>query len=114
MILTKNPNLKKKKNLAGVGGGGGGGGGGERGVFQPPQKNTIGICFLLIFCAHALYKTTSSWLKWFSSFNTYKMTGKGHNSANFLRNSVKSHLNKDPKQYSEFQDIVLHICVRRI
>ena len=26
----------------------------------------------LIFCAHALYKISSSWLKWFSSFNTNK------------------------------------------
>ena len=33
-----------------------------------------------------------------------KRTGKGHNSANVLRNSVKSHLNIDPKQSSEFQD----------
>ena len=24
------------------------------------------------FCAHALYKISSSWLKWFSSFNTNK------------------------------------------
>ena len=31
-------------------------------------------------------------------------TGKGHNSADVLQNSVKSHLNMDPKQSSEFQD----------
>ena len=29
-------------------------------------------------------------------------TGKGHNSASVLQNSVKSHLNMDPKQSSEF------------
>ena len=29
---------------------------------------------------------------------------KGHNSANVLQNSFKSHLNIDPKQYSKFQD----------
>ena len=55
-------------------------------------------------------------LKWFSIFNTNKRTGKGHNSANFLRNSVKSHLNMDPKQYSEYQDPCsrnfLHIVLR--
>ena len=28
--------------------------------------------YLLIFCAHALYKISGSWLKWFSSFNTNK------------------------------------------
>ena len=28
--------------------------------------------YSLIFCAHALYKISSSWLKWFSSFNTNK------------------------------------------
>ena len=28
--------------------------------------------YLLIFCAHALYKFSSSWFKWFSSFNTTK------------------------------------------
>ena len=32
-------------------------------------------------------------------------TGKGHNSADVLQNSVKSHLNMDPKQSSEFQDL---------
>ena len=33
-----------------------------------------------------------------------KQTGKRYNSATVLQNSVKSHLNTDPKQYSEFQD----------
>ena len=36
--------------------------------FQP--KKTIGI--RLFFCAHGLYKISSSWLKWFSGFNTNK------------------------------------------
>ena len=57
-------------------GGGEGGGGLERvmgggGGFQQeknPQKNNR---YLLIFCAD-LYKISSSWLKWFSSFNTNK------------------------------------------
>ena len=35
----------------------------------PPEKNNG---HLLIFCAHALYKISSSLLKWFSSFNTNK------------------------------------------
>ena len=46
-----------------------------------------------------------------------KMEGKGHNSANVLWNSVKSHLNMDPKQSSEFQDPSsinsLHIVLTR-
>ena len=54
-----------------LGGGGGGGleknGRGRRGI-QP--KKTIG--FRLFFCAHALYKISRSWLKWFSSFNRDK------------------------------------------
>ena len=53
----------KKKNL-----GVGWGGGRERRGFQPEKNNR----FSLIFCAHALYKISSSWLKWFSSFNTNK------------------------------------------
>ena len=28
--------------------------------------------YSLIFCVHALYKISSSWLKWLSSFNTNK------------------------------------------
>ena len=47
----------------------GGGGGGGEGDFR--QKK-IGI--RLLFCAHALYKISSSWLKRFSSFNTNKMS----------------------------------------
>ena len=96
------------------------GGEGEWGLgggFQP--KKPIGIH--LFFCAHALYKISSSWLKWFSSLNTNKLqekrTGKGHNSANVFRNSVKSHLKIDPKQSSEFQDPSssnsLHIVLTR-
>ena len=42
---------------------------------------------------------------------------KGHNSANVLRNSVKSYLNTDPKQSSELQDPSssnsLHIALTR-
>ena len=45
-------------------------GGGER-VFQP-KKKSIGNRYSLVSCAHALYKVSSSWLKWFSSFNTNK------------------------------------------
>ena len=64
MNLTKNPNLKKKKNFFFLGGGGGGGGGDSN-----RKKNKR---YSLIFCVHALYKISSSWLKWFSSFNTNK------------------------------------------
>ena len=81
------------------GGGGGGGGGGEKGI-SDSKKKKIGIC--LLFCAHVLYKISSSWLERFSSFHTNKRsnkrTGKGHNFANVLQKSVKSHLNMDPIQ----------------
>ena len=32
--------------------------------------------YLLIFCAHALYKISSSWFKWFSSFNTNRRSNR--------------------------------------
>ena len=69
------------------GGGGGGGGGRERdreewgwggGGFQPKKrkqkkkKKKKNNRYSLIFYAHAVYKISSSWLKWFSSFNTNK------------------------------------------
>ena len=72
---AKNSNLKKFFFFFFLGGGGGGGGlgggVGERGDSnrKTPHK-TIGIH--LFFCAHALYKISSSWLKWFSSSNTNK------------------------------------------
>ena len=43
-------------------------GGGEEGDFNRKENNR----YSLIFCAHALNKISSSWLKWFSSFNTNK------------------------------------------
>ena len=63
---------EKKKTFFLWRGGGGGGEGGRRGIPTEKKKiqKTIGI--RLIFCAHALYKISSSWLKWFSSFNTNK------------------------------------------
>ena len=57
------------------GGGGGGegkGGGGEGGGDPNKKKNTKNNSYSLIFNAHALYKISSSWLQWFSSFNTNK------------------------------------------
>ena len=52
-----------------VGGGGGGGGGAG---FHPKKESTKNNRYSLMFCVHALYKISSSWLKWFSSFNTNK------------------------------------------
>ena len=46
-----------------MGGGGGGGGEGQEEGNSDSQK----ISIRLLFCAHALYKISSSWLKWFSS-----------------------------------------------
>ena len=51
--------------------GGGGGGGGEGGC-RSSNLDSLSNRYLLIFCAHALYKISSSWLKWFSSFNANK------------------------------------------
>ena len=53
-------------------GGGGGGVGVEEGDSNPKKENTKNNRYSLICCAHALYKISSSWLKWFSSFNTNK------------------------------------------
>ena len=53
---------------------GGGGGerrkreGRERGIPTGEKNNR----YSLIYCALPLYKISSSWLKWFSSFNTNK------------------------------------------
>ena len=52
--------------------GGGGREGGAGGGFQPEKKHTKNNRYSLTFCARALYKISSSWLKWFSSFNTNK------------------------------------------
>ena len=49
--------------------GGGGVGGFQLKKRKQKKKNNK---YSLIFCAHALYKISSSWLKWFSSFNTNK------------------------------------------
>ena len=58
------------------------------------------------FCARALYKISSSYLKWFSSFNNNKKNNRQVRgiTANVLQSLVKSHLYIDPKQYSEFHD----------
>ena len=54
---------------------------------------------------------------WFQHKQKEKRTGKGHNSANVLQNSVKIHLNIDPKQSSKFQNPSssnsLHIVLTR-
>ena len=102
------------------GGGGGRGGEGGGGGFQSKKRKHKNDRYSVIFCAHVLYIISSSWLTWFSSFDTNKRSNgqvKGHNSANVLQNSVKSHLNMDPKQYSKFQDPSssnsLHIVLTR-
>ena len=55
-----------------LGGGGGGGGGWGGGIPTEKKENKKSNRYSLFFCAHALYKISSSWLKWFSSFNTKK------------------------------------------
>ena len=60
---------------------GGGGGGEERergeGREIPTEKKQKKKQYVFaIFCAHALYKISSSWLKWFSSFNTNKRSNR--------------------------------------
>ena len=72
MNFDKESKSEEKKNLFLLVGGGGvrvrGGGGG----FQPEKENTKNNRYSLIFCAHAQKKVSSSWLKWFSSFNANK------------------------------------------
>ena len=57
-ISTKNPNLKIFFLVG-------------RGWGEVLTKKITNM-YLLIFCARALYKISSSWLKWFSSYNTNK------------------------------------------
>ena len=69
----------KSEEFFSRGGGVGGGGGGGEGIRTEKKKTqktqkTIGI--RLFFCAHALYKIPSSWLKWFSSFNSNKRSNR--------------------------------------
>ena len=77
-MLTKNPNLKIFFSGGGGAEGGGRGGGGGGGEFRQKKKTktereknkTVGI--RLLFSTHGLHKILSSWLKWFSKFNTSK------------------------------------------
>ena len=58
-----------------LGGGGGREGGRERrgeGDSNLKKKRKKNNRYSLIFCALAIYKISSSWLKWFSSFNANK------------------------------------------
>ena len=86
------------------------GGGCRRGILTKTKYK-----YSLIFCAHALCKILSSWLKWFSSFNTIKRSNgevRGITLPMFY-----GILNIDPKQSSEFQDPSssnsLHIVLTR-
>ena len=76
---------------------GGGGSGGVGGISNQKKKNR----YSLIFCAHALYKISSSWLKWFSSFTQTKGV-RGITLPMFY--GIRSKVNIDLNQYSEFQD----------
>ena len=122
MNFDKNPNLKKK-NMIIIGfffvvwGGGGGG------LFRLKKKPTKTIGIRVFFCSYSIsYKISSFWLKWFSSFSTNKRSNgqvRGITLPMFygIQSKVKSHLNMDPKQYSEFQDPSssnsLHIVLTR-
>ena len=44
----------------------------EEGDSNGKNENTKIIRYSLFFCANALYKISSSWVKWSSSFNTNK------------------------------------------
>ena len=61
------------------GGGGGGGGGGiqpKKNTHKKKKKTKKKKKYSLIFRAHALYKISSFWLKWFSSFTTNKRSNR--------------------------------------
>ena len=75
MNLTKNTNLNNFLFLSFFffwGGGGGERGEGDSSRKKKEKKKQKHNKYSLIFCDHALYKISSSWLKWFSSFNTNK------------------------------------------
>ena len=122
--MTKNPNLKAKFFFFLGGGEAGGerererereGGGGGLQPKTRKHKKTIGTCFVLMLYIKFQVPGSSGSLV---STQTKGVTdSKGHNSANVLQNSVKSHLNMDPKQSPEFQDPSssnsLHIVLTR-
>ena len=73
MNFDKESKSEEKKSFFLVRGGGGRCGGGREGGGKENNNNKKkNNRYSLIFCAHALYKISSSWLKWFSSFNTNK------------------------------------------
>ena len=84
--------------------------GGEGGGEGFPTKKKFNR-YSLIFCAHALYKISSSWLKWFSSFTQTKGV-RGITLPMFY--GIRSKVNIDLNQYSEFHDPSsgnsLHLC----
>ena len=91
MNFDKESTSEKKKMRMGVG---------VEGTLKPKQYDRLS--------REGKYKTATIYTMY---------TGKRHNSANVLRNSVKGHLNVDPKQSSEFQDPSssnsLHIVLTR-
>ena len=98
---------------------GGGGRGGEGGGFQPEKKTqkTIGIRLFFVLMLYIKFHVPGSSGSLVLHKQKEERTGKGHSSANVLRNLVKSHLNMDPKQYSEFQSPnsrnYLHVVLTR-
>ena len=99
-------------------GGGGGGGEGRGGGFQPKKrkyKKTLGIRYFFVLMLYIIFKVPGS--SGSLILTKIKEVTDRHNSANVLQNSVKSHLNMDSKQSSEFQDPSssnsLHIVLTR-
>ena len=81
-----------------------------------PTK-TIGIRLFFVLMLYIKFQVPGSSGSLVLTQTKGVRTGKRHNSVNVLRNSVKSHLNMDPKQYSEFQNPSssnsLHIVLTR-
>ena len=86
------------------------------GGFQPKKKNNkYSLFFVLLLCMKFQVPGSSSSVPLTKTKGVTE--GKGHNSANVLQTSVKSHLNMDPRQSSELQDPSssnsLHIVLTR-
>ena len=64
---------EKKKNFFFGRGRGVGGKGGSGEEEERDSNEKIINRYSLIFCAYVLYKISSSWVIWFSSFNTNKV-----------------------------------------
>ena len=84
---------------------GGGGWRRDRGGGKDSDRNkkAIGICLYLVLILYIKFQVPGSSGSLVLIQTKGERTGKGHNSANVLQNSVNSYLNMYPGQSTEFQ-----------